>query len=197
MWAFIFNSTSFSFSLIILVQKRRRRAQRCHCSLSREINGVSPATLPHSPYLTQAGYWKFISRDMKFISHQSRVHSFAYFFLHCSVWVKWLFKRYSRHFSTYIGVQKHGESFALNFINIWQLLFLDFLLFRKGIMDTAPGRSTIPDRTSYQPASYFCLSAIPHQLPTKSGSRGTSFMPNSALPISICWLCRVLFVVET
>jgi len=82
---------------------------------------------------------------------KSRVHSFAYFFLHCSVWVKWLFKRYSRHFSTYIGVHKHGKSLALNFINIWQLLlYLDFLLFRTGIMDTA-GRSTIPDRTSYQP----------------------------------------------
>ena len=73
------------------------------------------------------------------------------FFLHCSVWVKWLFKRYSRHFSTYIGVQTHGESFALNFINIWQLLYLDFLLFRIGVMDTAPGHATIPDRTSYQP----------------------------------------------
>ena len=120
-------------------------------SLSREINGVSPATLPHSLYLTQAGYWKFISRDMNFISDQSRVHSFAYFFLHCSVWVKWLFNRYSRHFSTYIGVQTHGKSFALNFINIWQLLYLDFLLFRIGILDTAPGHSTIPDRTSYQP----------------------------------------------
>ena len=64
---------------------------------------------------------------------------------------EWVFKRYSRHFSTYIGVQKHGKSFALNFINIWQLLYLDFLLFRKGIIDTAPGHSTIPDRTSYQP----------------------------------------------
>jgi len=54
------------------------------------------------------------------------------------------------HISTWIGVVKYGKSFAPIFIDI-RLLFIDFLLFWNSIMDTAPGHSNIPDRTSYQP----------------------------------------------
>lgn len=54
------------------------------------------------------------------------------------------------HFSTWIGVVKYEKSFAPIFIDIG-LLFIDFLLFWKSIMDTAPGHSNIPDRVSYWP----------------------------------------------
>jgi len=119
------------------------------------------------------------------------------FSLHCSVWVKWLFKRYSRHFSTHIGVQKHGKSFALIFINIWQLLYLDLSLVSDRYNGHSAGSFKYPWPHKLPTASYFCPPAIAHQLPTESGSRGASFMPISALLISICWLCRVLFVLET
>ena len=54
------------------------------------------------------------------------------------------------HISTWIGVVKHEKSFAPIFIDI-RLLFIDFLLFCKSIIATAPGHATIPDRTSYWP----------------------------------------------
>jgi len=66
-------SVYFQFYVVFIFtnhfgSKKTKKGSEMSLSLSREINGISPATLPHSPHLTQAGYWKFISRDMNFIS---------------------------------------------------------------------------------------------------------------------------------
>jgi len=76
-------SVYFQFYVVFIFTNnfgpKRPKGSEMSLSLSREINGVSPASLPHSLYLTQAGHWKFISWDMNFISDQSRVHSLPTF----------------------------------------------------------------------------------------------------------------------